>query len=195
MKIIKTSLPNGSILKSEEKSFGYLDSFQRDFFDRGNFVSISEIGRLFFSSVPDWVEYLFKIRNKIVSLWGLKTSNSLKDRQNRLDNFKFEPKEQFGLFKVFSKTNNEVILGEDDKHLNFRVSLFIDKQTNDSDTKRLTISTSVCFKNCIGKLYFFVVKPFHKIIVLPCSKELSKILKATKTDRKNLYFLKNGNKY
>lgn len=90
MKISKTRLPNGSILKSEEKSFGYLDSFQGVFFDKKNFVSIFEIGRLFFSSVPDWVEYFFKIRNKIVSLLGLKTSNSLKDRQNRLDNFIFE---------------------------------------------------------------------------------------------------------
>ncbi|MDF1613231.1 DUF2867 domain-containing protein [Stygiobacter electus] len=174
MKISKTRLPNGSILKSEEKSFGYLDSFQGVFFDKGNFVSISEIGRLFFSSVPNWVEYLFKIRNKIVSLLGLKTSNSLKDRQNRLDNFKFETGEQFGLFKVFSKTNNEVILGEDDKHLNFKVSLFIDKQTNNREIKTLTISTSVSFKNWFGNLYFFIVKPFHKIIVPTMLKRIIK---------------------
>jgi hypothetical protein len=43
--------------------------------------------------------------------------------------------------KVFAKTENEVILGEDDKHLNFRVSLYLEQQTNGTIKKNLTVTT------------------------------------------------------
>lgn len=48
---------------------------------------------------------------------------------------------------MFDKNENEIILGEDDKHLNFRVSLFIEQQSNNPQKKDLTISTTVEFNN------------------------------------------------
>ena len=82
-----------------------------------------------------------------------------------LDNFKCEKCEQLGLFKVFDKTDDEIVLGEDDKHLNFRVSLFIDKQSENKTDKNLIISTTVKFNNWFGRLYFLPVRLFHKLIV------------------------------
>jgi len=69
------------------------------------------------------------------------------------------------LFRVYSKTENEVILGENDKHLNFRISLLKEDNKVKENQKKLTISTTVKFNNWFGKLYFLPVKPFHKIIV------------------------------
>ncbi len=66
---------------------------------------------------------------------------------------------------MFARTENEVILGEDDKHLNFRVSLFLEQQQNNPQKKDLTISTTVEFNNWFGRLYFIPVRPFHKLIV------------------------------
>jgi hypothetical protein len=66
---------------------------------------------------------------------------------------------------VFFKTENEVILGEDYKHLNFRVSLFLEQQINKTNENGLTISTTVQFNNCFVRLYFLPVQPFHKRIV------------------------------
>lgn len=66
---------------------------------------------------------------------------------------------------MFSQTQNEVILGEDDKHLNFRVSLFLERQPNETTNKNLTVSTTVEFNNWLGRLYFLSVRPFHKLIV------------------------------
>lgn len=82
-----------------------------------------------------------------------------------IDNFKCEKGEQIGLFKVFDKTTNELILGEDDKHLNFRVSLLIDSQNESKTDKKLIISTTVKFNSWFGRLYFLPVRPFHKLIV------------------------------
>lgn len=164
MNIQKSLLPDNSILKKNGKKYDYVDSFQGDFSTKTAHISPTEVGKTFFSSSPKWIDSLFEIRNKIVGLVGLKTSGNISNRQQMLANFKCEESEQMGLFKVFNKTENEVILGEDDKHLNFRVSLFIDNQTNENN-KKLTISTTVEFNNWFGKLYFLPVRPFHKIIV------------------------------
>lgn len=100
----------------------------------------------------------------MVSIFGLKTSGKLTDRQKQLDAFTCEPGEQLALFKVFNKTDNEVILGEDDKHLNFRVSLFLDHKKSETKKKTLTITTTVEFNNWFGRLYFLPVRPFHNLL-------------------------------
>lgn len=165
MKIIKTKLPNQSILNSSNKEYGYVDSFQGNLIDIENKFTSVDIGKAFFSSSPQWVGKLFALRNKIVSIFGLKTSGDISNREKQLENFKCEAGEQLGLFKVFAKTENEVILGEDDKHLNFRVSLFLNQPTNETNQKNLIISTTVEFNNWFGKIYFLPVRPFHKLIV------------------------------
>lgn len=165
MTISRAELPDKSLLKIDEKSYDYIDSFQGDFIDRNGNIDSSKIGKSFFASEPKWIEKLFAFRNKLVGIFGLKTSGKITDRQKMLHDFKCEKGEQLGLFKVFDKTDNEVILGEDDKHLNFRVSLFIDKLNENKTDKKLTISTTVIFKNWFGRLYFLPVRPFHKLIV------------------------------
>ncbi len=165
MRIIKTTLPNNSILNTSLKEYDYVDSFYGVLNDIENKITSVDLGKAFFSSGPKWVGQLFNLRNKIVSVFGLKTSGNLVDRQQQLNNFKCEPGEQLGLFKVFNKTENEVIIGEDDKHLNFRVSLFLDKSKTDKSKKNITISTTVEFNNWFGRLYFLPVRPFHKFIV------------------------------
>ena len=130
MIIVKTTLPNNSILNTSCKKYNYIDSFQGELNDFDNKFNSVDIGKAFFSSGPQWVGKLFTLRNKIVSIFGLKTSGNISNREKQLENFKCEPGEQLGLFKVFAKTENEVILGEADKHLNFRVSLFLELKTN-----------------------------------------------------------------
>ena len=165
MKILKTTLPNNSILNTPNKEYGYVDSFQGVINDNENKFSSTDIGKAFFSSGPKWVGRLFTLRNKIVSIFGLKTSEDITNREKQLENFKCEPGEQLGLFKVFSKTENEVVIGEDDKHLNFRVSLILNQQRKETKKKDLIVSTTVEFNNLFGRLYFIPVRTFHKLIV------------------------------
>ncbi len=164
MKITKSNLPENSIVKSES-SFEFIDGFKGRFVDKNNEINIQTIGKLFFTTGPKWIDKLFKFRNKIVKLVGLKTADNISKRQLQLDKFKGEPGEQVGLFKVFQRTDNEIVLGEDDKHLDFRVSLFLEQSSIEPDQKQLTISTLVKFNNKLGKIYFIPVKPFHKKIV------------------------------
>ena len=147
MKIKKTTLPSTSILNTPYKEYDYVDSFQGVLTDIENKFTSADIGKAFFLSGPKWVGQLFALRNKLVSIVGLKTSGDITNREQLLENFKCEPGERLGLFNVFARTENEVVLGEDDKHLNFRVSLFLNQQPEETKNKDLVVSTTVEFNN------------------------------------------------
>ena len=155
MKITRSTLPESSLLKNILRD--YADAYSVTLDAKG--LTIDQVGKSFFSSDPDWVAWLFALRNKIVAVFGLKTSGA-GERKAVRQNSKYEVGDRVGLFKILDKTENELILGEDDKHLNFRVSLFLDKQNQE-----LIVSTFVKIHNGLGRIYFLFVKPFHKLIV------------------------------
>jgi hypothetical protein len=155
-----TTIPDLSIMKKDEKSFHYIDTFESQYVISSFEYDIISIGNLFLTSGPKWADNLMALRDKIVKIFGLKTT-AVKNN----DNLKFEPEGQLGIFKLYSRTENELIMGEDDKHLSFRVSLLLDSTHNDTNKNRIILTTMVEFKNLFGKLYFLPVKPFHKLIV------------------------------
>jgi len=166
MSIKKVVLPGHSILY--KTTYDYTDSYSGSLKDIKT-ITPETLGQAFFSSSPKWVGSLFQLRNKIVSLFGLKTGGSVQE----IDHNSFDIGNHIGLFKVIDKNNNELVLGEDDKHLDFRVSLLLDSKTQN---KKLIITTTVAFNNWFGKLYFFPVKPFHKFIVKSMLKKTIKEL-------------------
>ncbi len=176
MQIIKSSLPKDSLLSKSNLEYDYIDSFKGFVLDENNKITPLLVVKAFFNASPKWIDVLFMIRNKIVSLMGLKTSNTTKNKEEIIANLKGEPNEQIGLFKIFESNTNEIIMGEDDKHLNFRVSLFLDKSTSDFTKKYITITTTVIFNNWFGKFYFLPVRPFHKLIVPTILKSIIKEL-------------------
>lgn len=165
MKMSEAILPINSVLLSDTIEYDYIDSFQSSFMDKDGTITSNDIGKTFFMSGPKWIDILFDFRNKLVGLFGLKTSMKITDRQKLLNNFKGEEGDRLGLFKVYHKTADEIVIGEDDKHLNFRVSLFINKHKSQISNKQLTLITTVKFNNWFGRFYFFLILPFHNVIV------------------------------
>ncbi len=176
MKAIKTALPENSILYHNRQQYDFVDSFEGALKDDTHQFTAVDVAKAFFSSSPKWIEKLFSFRNKLVAVFGLKTSGKITDRAQQLKNFKCEKGESLGLFIVFDKTDNEVVLGEDDKHLNFRVSLHLSGAGSPLQKRTLTISTTVKFNNWFGRLYFMPVRPFHALIVPTMLKAIIKEL-------------------
>lgn len=176
MKIIRTALPPNSVLVDEV--YHYTDSFAGNLTDHYQNINAASVGKAFLGGGPKWIGKLFSFRNALVKRLGLKSGNTITDRQKQLDNFKCEVGERLGLFQVYYCDEKEVIIGEDDKHLDFRVSLYL--QPNEDDKhKTLTINTVVKFHSWLGRLYFFPVKPFHTLIVPVMLKEIVKDLEKT----------------
>lgn len=157
MNISNTSIPAESVLS--KSNFHYSDSFvgvvKNDF-------TMEEAAQAFFQTTPGWVKSLMRLRNSIVKMLGLKVSDVPNDPAAYLRSIKWEAGESVGLFRIFSKAPDEIIFGQDDAHLNFRVSLL---KTSLQQDKALTITTTVVFNNWFGRLYFLPVKFFHKPVV------------------------------
>jgi hypothetical protein len=175
MVIKRKEFPKGTILQEMFSWYDYIDSYCAELTDNERNIDLSEVSRLFIqASSPRWVEMLFAIRNSVVKIFGLKTSEDIPlNQQSDFESCK--QGDRLGMFKVYDKTDNELILGEDDKHLNFRVSLLLQPLEN-SVKKELAITTVVKYNNWFGKLYFLPVQFFHGLIVSSLLKNIVKSL-------------------
>ncbi|MEO9891051.1 DUF2867 domain-containing protein [Aurantibacter sp.] len=117
--------------------------------------NIEEITNLVFNTTPTWIKVLFIIRNKIVGIFGLKTEKPVDYNEN------YEVGGYVKYFKIYGINEDEIILGADDAHLNFR-AIVTNKKT---DLHNIKVTTLVEYNNLKGKIYMGIIKPFHRKIV------------------------------
>ena len=67
-----------------------------------------------------------------------------------------------GIFTVLERSSDEILMGMNDKHLDFRFSLILRKEPN---AERAIATTLVRFHNAGGRIYFAFVKPIHRLLV------------------------------
>jgi hypothetical protein len=148
-------VPENSAVSKEFREVHYVDSFR---LEKMTDDSLQKITADIFS-LPAWVYWLLNLRDSIVKPFGLKTSKKMEEEKDK------STEEYF--FPVLELLDNEVIMGDSDYHLNFRISVLIDRSAN-----LIFVTTVVHYNNLWGRLYFFLVRPFHGIIVKACMKRL-----------------------
>jgi hypothetical protein len=136
----------------------YADMDRVDYFDsymiaKNTPDSVAEITRKLLKS-PAWVNALGKLRDLLVKPFGLKTGNDIKNEQARENEFDFAP--------VLYRSNQEIVMGMNDKHLYFRLSVIKIDQPIDS---QIYLTTAVRFNNVGGRIYFSLIRLFHGLIV------------------------------
>ena len=115
--------------------------------------------RFLISQQPPWIGWLTNVRDAIVACFGLKTAKHLATLSSEA-----KP-DRLGIFKVYGKSENEIVLGEDDKHLDFRVSVFLTPDLSPTLGDQLIVSTVVHCHNLLGRAYILVIAPFHRQVV------------------------------
>jgi hypothetical protein len=115
--------------------------------------------RFVMSQQPPWIGWLTNVRDTIVSCFGLKTAKQLATLSDEVDG------DRIAFFKVYGKSECEIILGEDDKHLDFRLSVLRTPGSSSSLGGQLTVSTVVHCNNLLGRAYLSVIAPFHRQVV------------------------------
>jgi len=155
--------PENSLIYKDFGRIDYCDSYQ---IVKSTDETITDITTEVFR-IPKWVDLLIRIRNSLVSLFGLKTGN----KKNFTESISYPIGAKTGsYFTIIYKDENEIVMGENDKHLNFRVAVM--KKKNEQDCS-IYLTTIVKFNNIWGRIYFLPVKPFHQIIVKSLLKRLS----------------------
>jgi hypothetical protein len=117
------------------------------------------LARFIFSHQAPWVGNLMAVRDAVVGKFGLKTARELTSLGAASGTGRL------GFFKIYNTSPTEVVLGEDDKHLDFRLSVLCTNQPSPGGKRHLTLSTVVHCHNLLGRLYIRAIAPFHRWVV------------------------------
>jgi Protein of unknown function (DUF2867) len=79
--------------------------------------------------------------------------------------------------------DRELILGEDDRHLDFRLSLLL-RARPDGSGDELVATTVVRCHNALGRMYLALIAQFHRLVVITNLSRASK--KGWRIERRNL---------
>lgn len=104
-----------------------------------------------------------RLRNRLVQLVGLKNLGGFRDIDPGRPPSDYRPGERVGIFTLIANADDEVLLGDDDKHLDVVVSVCKRPGTTDGRIT-LSVTTVVHVHNALGRLYMLPVAPMHKLI-------------------------------
>ena len=149
-RVVKVPVPEASKLLASFKQVTFADAYEVAVINTA--ITAEEAAQAIFGHSPAWVGALMKARGVFAKAVGLKHSDMRSGEQ------------QHGIFKVQQRHANEIIIGEDDSHLNFRISVLCAGDRHAGAQRTVTVSTAVETHNALGRAYMFVVKPFHRII-------------------------------
>lgn len=113
------------------------------------------------SRTPGWIDFLMNLRNRFVVKLGLKSVGVLSGIDRNKPAHAYGIGDQAGIFRLLEIHDNEVVLGETDKHLDVKVS--VARQTQAGKTV-VYVSTVVHVHNAMGRAYMFFITPAHRII-------------------------------
>jgi len=153
MKIERTTIPMQSFIYGFSLSADYSECYQT-FTDKKS-VTLESCLSLF-SFKPKWVDFLYKLRNLLVKPLGLKTST------DEITNINPQKGEKLNFFDVLERSETEILMYANDKHLEGWFSLQCEPGRNKHIVRFVTVVT---FHNLMGRIYFYTIKPFHYLIV------------------------------
>jgi hypothetical protein len=161
--MVKTnlSIPQHSIIAKSLPVIHYSDSFS-GICDKRNDISLETCVSCFLFGWPAWIRFLFWFRDILVKPFGLRGASKDDKELNRFREIKIFKGARVGFFIAIDFNDNEVVLYASDKHLDACASVLITRYVNFCE---IDITTIVKFHNTLGRVYFFVIKPFHKLII------------------------------
>ncbi|OKK21786.1 hypothetical protein AMK16_00330 [Streptomyces sp. CB00455] len=122
-------------------------------------TSAIEFTRMVFTGTPEWVHRLLAVRDAVFAPFGLQSQNRVPTEDIRI-----EPGLKMGPFRLLMVSEEEVLGGDDDKHLDFRTSFAVRPSSSGEGTEGVC-TTVVRFHRPAGRLYFKAIQPLHHLIV------------------------------
>lgn len=105
-----------------------------------------------FASFPAWVGGLMFLRNLIMTPFGLRTGARRMPKTDRI-----------GFFPVVSDRPERIVVGFNDRHLDFRCVVSLDDDC--AGEQRVEIATVIDRHNWLGRCYLATILPFHRLII------------------------------
>jgi hypothetical protein len=119
---------------------------------------VDSLARSAFGDPAPWIRLLLGLRDALVAGFGVKTSQEVR-RAAIADNA-----ERIDFFRILARSDRELILGEDDRHLDFRLSVLL-RHRPDGSGDELVATTVVHCHNALGRVYLALIARFHRLVV------------------------------
>jgi Protein of unknown function (DUF2867) len=130
---------------------------------------IETLARFMFGHPALWFRILLALRDAMVAGFGIKTAAGLRKASSG------DIAGRIYMFRIIAIGTDEMILGEDDMHLDFRASVLLRSNAAGSDGRTEIVVTTVArCHNRLGRIYLAVIAPFHRIVVRSILKRASR---------------------
>jgi len=150
-------LPPESRLAESLPRMDYLDSFEVP--SRTPEQDLVAIYAAALGHLPKVFKQLLVVRSHLVKAFGI-AGVSYKDLNGPIDTGRtYVVGDKIGRWTLIAKYRDELITGANDRHLDFRVSVFRDARP------RIVLSTAVMTHNAFGRAYLAMILPFHRFRV------------------------------
>ncbi len=159
-KVIATTVPAESALQSWLAESDFCDAYEAPLPLAAATLSPTEIFLHTSRTTPRWIDTLMRFRNRVVRLFGLKDVGAI--GANAKASEAYQVGDRIGIFSIFGKTENELLLGIDDRHLDVRVSVM---KSCRNGLPYFVVSTVVRIHNLLGRLYMMPVGRIHPFVV------------------------------
>jgi Protein of unknown function (DUF2867) len=152
-RVRRTMPPPESVVAGWYENASLLDSYSIDL-SSSKQASMRVLATRTVGNPAAWLKALLAVRDAMVTPFGVKTSGEV--RASRADN------ERVDFFPVQWESNDEIVLGEDDRHLDFRLSLL--RRSSPTGTQLIGTTVVHCH-NAFGLTYLNVIRPFHHLAI------------------------------
>ncbi|RQO71124.1 hypothetical protein DBR44_11795 [Aquitalea sp. FJL05] len=119
-------------------------------------VDAAQLLTAFASAAPGWAATLMAWRNRLAARCGLKTGP-----MQQAGTLCLQPGSYIGMFRILHLGPQLAVLGEDDRHLDFRILL---SACPEAGASRLQVETWVRPHHWGGWLYLALVLPVHWLL-------------------------------
>ena len=151
-------LPEASTLRAHLSRFDHLDSFE--IFGSKPHLSMVDIYAALLGQLPASFKHLLVLRSLLVKPFGI-AGVGYRELTAPIDTSRsYVTGERIGRWTLYDQLPDEIIAGADDKHLDFRVSVFRERQHERGI--RLVLSTGVMTHNAFGRAYLATILRFHR---------------------------------
>lgn len=147
-------MPGNSVLAPLYAGADLLDAFAIRL-PAGASDDLEVLARAGFERPAGWIRALTRIRDVVMATVGVKSSRAI-----GLAAAGRGP--VIGYFPLLSKSATELVVGEDDAHLDFRVTIQL--RTDAANGRELVVGTVVHCHNRLGRIYLAMIAPFHRAI-------------------------------
>ena len=152
-------LPAESSLYARLPEATFHDAFQAEL--QGAKLTPVEIAVRFLRATPQWVETLLTIRNRAVSLFGIRDVGALGAVSGKRA-CDYAVGDKLSFFDILAISETELLLGADDSHLDVRIAVL---KRHADGRPTWALCSWVKTHNALGRLYMIPVGPMHRLIV------------------------------